>query len=178
MIRVLVTGISGVGKSTLITKLASLGYKAVDLDTEEWSHWTAADPHEDHSITGTPVEAERDWVWREDRVHALMATDDANVLFVSGCASNMGIFRPMFDHVVLLTAPPKVIAQRLATRTANTYGKRPEEIARVLALIDTVEILLRRSADEVIDTTVPLSEVLIRVRNLAQTPRKSGSPRK
>jgi dephospho-CoA kinase len=37
--RVLLTGMSGTGKSTLIRLLAARGYKAVDTDTDEWSEW-------------------------------------------------------------------------------------------------------------------------------------------
>ena len=37
----------------------------------------------------------RDWVWREDlRIEDLLSTDDAEVLFVSGCSPNRGKFYP------------------------------------------------------------------------------------
>jgi dephospho-CoA kinase len=175
MIRVLLTGISGVGKSTLVSELASLGYKAVDLDCDEFCQWVSADPHENTALTGTPVEPDRDWVWREDRVGTLLATEDADLLVVSGCASNMSKFRKQFDHVILVTAPRQVIAHRLATRTTNPYGKRPEEAARVLAQIDTIEVLLRRSADHVIDTSDALPNVVERVLKIVHTPTR-GTP--
>ena len=37
--RVLLTGMSGTGKSTLITALAARGFKAVDMDEPEWSEY-------------------------------------------------------------------------------------------------------------------------------------------
>ncbi len=40
------------------------------------------------------MEVDRDWVWREDRIQELLSVEDADVLFLSGCASNMGKFRP------------------------------------------------------------------------------------
>ena len=70
-----------------------------------------------------------EWVWREDRVQRLLDTEDAPLLFISGCARNMVGFYPRFDHIVLLAAPPEVLVERLATRTTNTYGKTPEELA-------------------------------------------------
>lgn len=50
MRRVLLTGLSGTGKSTLIERFATLGYKAVDLDADEGSEFVEvrfdADPQE------------------------------------------------------------------------------------------------------------------------------------
>jgi dephospho-CoA kinase len=161
--RVLLTGISGTGKSTLTCELAARGYKAVDADTSEWSHWVAVSGS---GIAGTPVRPNEDWVWREDRIQTLLATEDAAVLFVSGCAENMVPFLPQFDHIVLLSAPADLIAERLATRTTNDYGKQPDEVARVLDQQHTVEPLLRRAAGHEIDTSAPLDQVVSTVLRL------------
>ena len=163
MKRVLLTGISGTGKSTLTGALAARGYKAVDADTDEWSHWVAVSGP---GIAGTPVRPDEDWVWREDRIQTLLATEDTGVLFVSGCAENMVPFLPQFDHIVLLSAPADVIAERLATRTTNDYGKQPDEVARVLDQQHTVEPLLRRAAGHEIDTSASLDQVVATVLRL------------
>jgi dephospho-CoA kinase len=156
--RVLITGISGVGKSTVTEALAARGYKSVDADTDEFSQWVTVE--DDAGIPGTPVEVDRDWMWREDRIDALLSNEDAGVLFVSGCAANMGRFVPRFDHVVLLSAPAEVIVERLGTRTNNPYGKRPDEVARVLDLRDSVEPVLRNIAEHEIDTSASLDDIV------------------
>jgi dephospho-CoA kinase len=155
--RVLLTGISGTGKSTLTDALAARGYKAIDADTDEWSHWVAVSGP---GIAGTPVKPDQDWMWRADRIGDLLATEDAAVLFLSGCAENMGQFLSQFDHIVLLSAPDDVITERLATRTTNDYGKQPDEVARVLDQQHTVEPLLRKAAGHEIDTSAPLDQVV------------------
>lgn len=152
MKRVLVTGISGTGKSTVIAELATRGYKAVDADGDELSEWMTVAGDSESDPLGPPLAVDRDWVWREDRIQHLLSTEDAEVLFLSGCAANMGTFLPQLDLIVLLSAPAEVIVERLCTRTTNTYGKHPGEVARVLGQMDTVEPLLRRIAGLEIDT--------------------------
>jgi shikimate kinase len=153
--RVLITGISGTGKSTLINELKARGYRAIDADYDGISETVSAP---DDVLTGTG--GGQDWVWREDRIQSILSANDAEVLFISGCSPNQGKFYPQFDHIVLLTAPVEVILERLATRTNNPYGKRPGEVARVLADIETVEPLLRKSAHHVVHTDVSLNEVV------------------
>jgi dephospho-CoA kinase len=166
MKRVLLTGMSGTGKSTLTAELAARGYKAVDLDTDAWSEWVAVEFSGDPTSPDSPVEPGRDWVWREDRVRDLLATEDADVLFVSGCAENMSKFYGQFEHIILLSVPAKVIVERLAARTTNSYGKRPEEVTRVLGLVQAIEPRLRRVAGFEVDTSVPLHEVVAKVLQL------------
>jgi broad-specificity NMP kinase len=163
--RILLTGLSGVGKSTVIDALAARGYWAVDLDSHDYSTWVEVD--DDAATPGTPIEPNRDWVWRVDRVQELLSTSRHELLFVSGCASNMGQFMPQFDHVILLSAPAVVMAARLATRTNNAYGKDPAEVARALDLIESVEPLLRREAGHEIVTDMPLDAVVATVLDIA-----------
>ncbi len=166
MQRVLLTGISGVGKSTVIRELLARGYHAIDADTDAWSAWT--DDVRTPAALGSPVAPGRDWVWRADRMQHLLATDDADLLFVSGCAENMGQFYPQFDHIVLLSAPADVIVERLATRTDNAYGKHPDEVRRILGQMHTIEPLLRQRADYEINTSMPLDQVVDAILHLVR----------
>ena len=167
MKRILVTGISGTGKSTVIGELAARGYKAVDADYDEFSEWVEFNG--DSDSFGPAVEVDRDWVWREDRIQDLLSTEDTDVLFLGGCAENMRKFLPQFDHVILLSAPADVIVERLRTRTNNPYGKHPDEIARVLGQIETVEPLLRRVAGHEIDTSASLEDIVATLLLLVQS---------
>jgi shikimate kinase len=158
MKRVLLTGMSGVGKSAVLEELAARGYKAVDTDHGGLSEVVPVPLDEP-----TGLDPGHDWVWREDRIQDLLSTVDAGLLFLGGCAPNQGKFYPQFDHIVLLTAPAAVIVERLATRTTNPYGKRPQEVARVLSLMQTIEPVLRRGAQHVVDTSAPLDQVVAKI---------------
>jgi dephospho-CoA kinase len=152
MTRVLVTGMSGTGKSSALVSLAARGYDTVDTDTDEWSEWTA-----DRS----------DWIWRADAITALLTAPRVRPLFVAGCKSNQGRFYPLFDHVALLTAPPSVVLARIAARTTNPYGKSPAERAEVLANLAEFEPRLRATATVVIDAAAPLETVVDQLEALA-----------
>jgi shikimate kinase len=151
MNRVLITGMSGTGKSSVIRELAARGHRAHDLDTPEWSQWIDADP----SDALTPAEG-KDWVWREDRVRRLLSTPEDGTLFISGCAENMKWFFPLIDTVILLSAPIETIMERLMARSTGSYGNAAEERRKVSELISTIEPLLRKSAHHEIDTRGPV----------------------
>jgi dephospho-CoA kinase len=150
--RILLTGMSGTGKSTVIRALAARGYKAIDTD-DGWCE---------------PLPDGRQQ-WRADAIAELLATEDAPVLFVAGCEDNQVQFHPRFDHIVLLSAPAEVLAGRLAARTGNPYGKAPGELDRIMADLRMVEPLLRRVADHEISTTMPVDEVVTAVLRLADS---------
>jgi shikimate kinase len=150
MKRVLLTGMSGTGKSSVVQALAARGCKAIDAD-DGW---------------GEPLPDGRQR-WREDAIGQLLATEDAEVLFVTGCEENQVRFHPRFDLIILLSAPAEVLAQRLACRTGNPFGKSPGELERVLDDLRVVEPLLRQAADHEIRTTKPLSDVVTEVLRLA-----------
>jgi shikimate kinase len=144
MSRVLLTGMSGTGKSSVIGELRRMGFTAIDMDEPGWSVHDA----EGHQL------------WCEERLQAALAAEPTGLVFVSGCAENQVKFYPRFTHIVLLSAPADVIRDRLADRTNNPYGKRPEELAEVLQHLEWVEPLQRRSATHEIKTTVPLDQVV------------------
>jgi dephospho-CoA kinase len=142
---------SGTGKSSVSRALAAAGYKAVDTD-DGWCE---------------PLPDGRQQ-WREDAIAALLASGDADVLFVAGCEENQVRFHSEFDHIILLSAPADVLLDRLASRTSNTYGKSLAERSRILDDLAVVEPLLRRAADHEVRTTMPLSEVVATVLRLVE----------
>jgi broad-specificity NMP kinase len=149
--RVLVTGMSGTGKSADVEELARRGYRAVDVDSPEWSFY----------------DADGEWIWKEDRVRDLLEESKGDLLFVSGCAENQVQFHPQFAAIILLSAPVDVVVDRLNTRTTNDFGKDPDELANVIHYIDTFEPRLRRVASHEIVTISPLHEVVDAVIEIA-----------
>ncbi|WP_337193170.1 AAA family ATPase [Deinococcus xianganensis] len=138
MAAVLLTGMSGAGKSATLLELARRGVRVVDTDADEWSEWVQA--------ADGP-----DWVWRLDRLNALLDEVGSAPLVLAGCRSNQGALYPRLRAVVLLTAPLPVLLARVQDR-ANPYGRTEEDRARIAEHVAWVEPLLRRSATLVLDT--------------------------
>jgi len=143
--KVLVTGMSGTGKSSALAELRLRGFETVDTDEPGWTEWS---------------EEEDGYVWREDRISELLARDRESPLVVSGTVSNQGRFYREFDAVVLLSAPAEVLLDRLAARTTNDYGKSAEERDLILEHVAEIEPLLRATCTHELDASRPLAEVV------------------
>jgi dephospho-CoA kinase len=148
--RVLITGMSGTGKSAVVSELRRRGFDAHDADDDGY----------------TEPDANGVWHWRMREVARLLSGAGTDLVFFAGCSEEQAQFR--WDLQVLLTVPEHVMVERLARRTSNAYGRSVEERQRALADLRGVEPLLRRSADVVIETMRPLEQVVDRVLRAAE----------
>ncbi len=146
----LVTGMSGTGKSSVLRVLAERGHRVVDTDTDEWREWV-----------------DDGWNWREDAIAGLLDGHEHGHLFIAGCHTNQGRFYDRLDGVVLLSAPAEVLLDRIDAREDNPYGKSDEERALVLRHLAEVEPLLRATATAELDATEPLDRLADRLEQLA-----------
>ena len=155
MTKVLITGMSGTGKSAALAELERRGHRVVDTD---YGGWTEGEPS---------IDPDSELLWREDRMNALLSEHRDGTLFVSGCVNNQGRFYPRFDAIVLLSAPADVILARVETRESNNFGKSDEERDMIQHHLATVEPLLRAGATAEIDTRAPLDEVVDELERIA-----------
>jgi AAA domain len=139
-----VTGMSGTGKSTALVELARRGFRVVDADSRGWSEWVP--------VEGDPI---GQWLWREDRIAELLASEEERTLYLSGCSSNQGMFYDRLDAIVLLSAPAEVILRRIESRTTNDYGKGAGERDRILSDLEAVGPRLRATCTHEIDASMP-----------------------
>lgn len=147
---ILVTGMSGVGKSTALQELAARGCDVVDTDEGDWIE----------IVDGEPL-------WREDRIDELLRGPRPRPLFVQGTVANQGRFYPAFDDVVLLSAPLDVVLARVADRPLGEFGSSRADRDKIARDLAEVEPLLRAGATHVLDATRPIADVVAGLRTIA-----------
>jgi len=115
---IFITGLSGVGKSTVLEQLGREGYHVVDTDY--------------NYVRAIKNGATTERVWDEEKIINLIKRSKQSHLFISGCYSNQSKFYRHFKHVVLLKAELDVMLERVTKRTTNSYGKSAEEMAEII----------------------------------------------
>ena len=151
MSRVLITGMSGVGKTTALYGLSRRGYRTIDTDYDSW--------------------VLPDGTWDEPRMSALLASD--SFLVVSGTVENQGRFYVRFTAVVLLSAPVEVLIERVSIRKNNPYGNSEADQSAIRQNILDVEPLLRNGATLELDARRPVPELADEVERLIVTSNES-----
>jgi shikimate kinase len=145
MARVLITGMSGAGKSSVLAELRRRGHVTLDTDYDGW--------------------VLPDQSWDEPRLADFLR--DHDTAFVVGTAENQGRFYDRFAHVVLLSAPLPVLIERVTNRVGNPYGKTDAQRAEIEHYLETVEPLLRRGATVELDGRRPIVELADVIEGLA-----------
>src|SRR4051812_25849624 len=93
--RVLITGMSGADKSTLLAALARRGFRTVDTDYEGWEVSEAR--------------------WDEPGMSALLA--EHSTIAVGGTAENQARSYDRFEHVIYLYVPREILLDRVRARS-------------------------------------------------------------
>ncbi|MEJ0073134.1 MAG: AAA family ATPase, partial [Candidatus Saccharibacteria bacterium] len=131
----LITGISGTGKSTLARTISELGYHAVDVDAETDIAGSVNIHTGLREVVPDPRPIDwrpgHQWLWDGDKLKSYFEHQHDDI-FLCGNAENQTDFYRFFAKVFVLTIDNEALTQRLTTRTNNSYGKHPHELASAL----------------------------------------------
>jgi len=127
--KILVTGVSGTGKTTVLRELEKQGFATVGLDeTPGLSHWV-------HKKTGEKLVkkadfskeflSEYEWVCDLEMLDSLLAQYDESVV-VAGNVENILECMEYCDETLLLVCAPETFFARIDTRSDNEYGQSDE----------------------------------------------------
>ena len=139
--KIFITGIAGVGKTTTLSELQKFGYFVVDLDATGMCVWKNIKTGEstEYGIYGRDKNwiNEHGWYCNIETLRKLLSCvrKDKDV-FVAGILENTEDVVLEFDKVFFLDAPNDVIKQRLLDRTNNHFGKKEDEQEAILSFKD------------------------------------------
>jgi dephospho-CoA kinase len=160
-----VTGNSGTGKSTVRIELARRGRLSFDTDEDGMTVWR-------HRSTGVEVDypgggnhpenwlEEHGWIIDRPRVERLAELAREQTVFLCGSVENEDEVWDLFDTVVCLVLDESTLRERIAARTTNEFGKRPEELEAILKWNPTMETSYRGLGALVVDANQPLADIV------------------
>lgn len=130
--RILLTGMSGVGKTTTLAELQKHGYVVLDLDATGICRWKNKSTGEftEYGFTGKSSQwlAEHGWYCDMDTLKKLLSCIGANKwVFIAGMPQNIKDFSKIFDKIFVLDAGKETIEKRLVERTNNHFAKKEDE---------------------------------------------------
>ncbi len=131
MKNILVTGISGTGKSALCEELKKMGYPAYDLEMIKGlfdMFEKSTGKRVTYYFDNNKLEEMEKYSWLCDipKLKQLLKDNAGKTVFYCGTGTNINDLVPLFDKTILLTATEDVLRHRLITRTSNDYGKSAE----------------------------------------------------
>lgn len=133
---ILITGISGSGKSSVYRELENHGYKAYDIEDIDGlfamvnkKTGKVAKNYDNDNLESVK---QHDWICDKKKLQQLVKNNPNGIVFYCGVASNLDDLLPLFDVIFLLEVSPKIICKRLSTRESKEFGNTAEVQERVL----------------------------------------------
>lgn len=173
---ILITGVSGSGKSFLCDKLNKLGYKSYDIEempglfnmiNKSTGKVTSLNEYDKHNLECIK---QHDWTCDKKKLQKLISKNAKenvlnNVVFYCGTASNTDELLPLFDKVILLKASSETTRNRLGTRTSNDFGRTEEVQKWVLTWKEWWENHLSEKGAVIIDANRDAKKIIKDILN-------------
>lgn len=168
---ILITGISGSGKTAVSSALCEKGYSSYDIDDIP-GLFTMFDkrtnlPLVDQDNNNLEQVKNMSWICNVERLQHLMSEEKNDIAFYCGNAENISEIVPLFDKLILLKASDEVILHRLSSRTSNDFCKTTEIQEWILTSKDEWENNIKKMNAIVIDTNKDINQVVKEILKVA-----------
>ena len=160
---ILITGVSGTGKTTVGKKLQDKGFYVIDIDeTEGLCHWQEKVTNKiidyDVELNKNFIE-KHNWVCDRDKLKDLIRSGAGPVIVV-GMPDNIKDLISFFDKVIILQCSSEVFISRLIQRTDNDFGKDSSAQEYILGMYRDFEKEILDKGAVPINTEQPLDVVV------------------
>jgi shikimate kinase len=163
---ILVTGIPGAGKSSVLAELRSRGYEAYGADEDHWGRWEDGETHEVVATNTTAEMRTALWrsrhEWRASRsvIEELAKRASEASIFLCGYVTNEDEIWDLFSRHIYLDIDEATLRQRIASRTDNDFGKSDRELVEILERHADAANSYKKADVIVIDATQPIKVVV------------------
>jgi len=170
---ILVTGISGSGKSAICNELKKLGYKTYDIEVMK-GFFTLV-----NEKTGEiPNKYEKDnlewvkqhhWICDKNKLQKLVRKNAKGIVFYCGTAFNLDELLFLFDKIFLLKVNAEILRERLSTRKSNDYGRTSEVQEWIIEWKDWWENHMLEKGAIIIDANRNVQEITTDILKRSET---------
>jgi len=167
-----ITGISGVGKSTVKDELLRKGYKAYESDAfaefyNKKTEKVAEKPKKLGDRTKDWYEL-HEWKIPRAKIESLENKSENDLVFLCGVTANEKDYWDLFSKVFCLTTDKNTLSARIKNRKNNDFGKSPEEFEMIMGWHKTNNKYYAKLGAVIIDNSRPISKVVEEI--LSYTP--------
>jgi hypothetical protein len=163
MSALLITGMSGAGKSTIAEVLARRGLAVIDADEDPLlarSVDSDGNAVEDPSVPDFAWLARHSWAWDPARLDEVIRAAAPATLYVCGGADNELELTDRFSQVFLLEIDEPTMLARVDARQHNDWGRIGDTREYLRRKLPKVQARLRASGAVPIDARQPLDRVV------------------
>lgn len=161
---ILITGISGTGKSAICDELIKRGYNAHSIeeinDLFAWHHKETKKKITERFKSNLENTLKHDWLCDIEKLKELMAKNSKGTVFYCGTGGNINDLIPYFDKTFLLVANEDNLRYRLSNRTSNDFARTSDVQDWVFSWKKWWEDQMVKLGAEVIDTNRDLVSVV------------------
>lgn len=160
---ILITGVSGVGKTSLSNKINEMGYKSYDVDDIPglftMIHRKTKLPIKNHDNADLEKVKAMTWICDIEKLKSLIKNEQNDLAFYCGGGSNVYQMMELFDRVILLKLNLETNKYRLSNRTDNNFAKTPEVQDYVMGKKDKWEKIMEEKGAFVVDANKDLDSI-------------------
>lgn len=171
---VLVTGVSGTGKSAVAEVLLEQKHQVIDVDSVPGlCFWVSRKTGKINPV-GNLTDIKNDFINNhqytiDKEMLKTMLSQMEGLVFVFGSVGDNSELTSLSNKVLLLQCESESLAHRLKTRSSNSFGKDPLVRQRMLEWKVLFDRMMIEAGAEVIDAEQPLEEVVADVLKHAQS---------
>lgn len=163
MKKIYVTGVSGIGKTTIAKELENRGVHSISIDEApglcSWVNKKSGDKVKYRAKLNKKFIGTHDWICDTQNLEKLMNEGDSLVV-VLGSASNQKDYLYLFDKILLLQCKPDTFIKRIENRTDHDFGKDKTAQDSILGWYEHFESEMLEKGAISIDAEKPIEEVV------------------